>query len=83
MINERDIPSIQCKIGLRGPKSRRKVDGLSLIFVDFYIPALISRLNSTETSLQLSELFQSQSYITTDCQSDSLSWCQAPIWVPR
>jgi hypothetical protein len=25
----------------------------------------------------------SQSYITTDSQSASLSWCQAPIWVPR
>jgi hypothetical protein len=26
---------------------------------------------------------QSQSYITTDGQSASLSWCQAPIWDPR
>jgi hypothetical protein len=25
----------------------------------------------------------SQSYITTDSQSASLSWCQAPIWDPR
>jgi hypothetical protein len=25
-------------------------------------------------------LSQSQSYITTDGQSASLSWCQAPIW---
>jgi hypothetical protein len=23
---------------------------------------------------------QSQSYVMTDCQSASLSWCQAPIW---
>jgi hypothetical protein len=23
---------------------------------------------------------QSQSYVTTDCQSASLSWCQEPIW---
>jgi hypothetical protein len=29
----------------------RKVDGLSLIFIDFYVPAL----SSTETLLQLSE----------------------------
>jgi hypothetical protein len=35
----------------------RTVDGLSLIFVDFYVPELTQRLNSTETSLQLSELF--------------------------
>jgi hypothetical protein len=26
---------------------------------------------------------QSQSYITTDCQTASLPWCQAPIWDPR
>jgi hypothetical protein len=25
----------------------------------------------------------SQIYVTTDCQSASLSWCQAPIWGPR
>jgi hypothetical protein len=33
----------------------RKVDGLSLIFIDFYAPALTPRDNSKETSLQLSE----------------------------
>jgi hypothetical protein len=26
---------------------------------------------------------QSQSYVTTDGQSASLSWCEAPIWGPR
>jgi hypothetical protein len=30
MIDERDIPSIQCKMSLSGPKSVRKVDGQSL-----------------------------------------------------
>jgi hypothetical protein len=33
----------------------KKVDCLSLIFVDFYVPALTPRLNNTDTSLQLSE----------------------------
>jgi hypothetical protein len=33
----------------------RKVDGLSLIFIVFCVPALIRRLNSTEISLQFSE----------------------------
>jgi hypothetical protein len=33
----------------------RKVDGLGLILIDFYVLALISHVNSTETSLQLSE----------------------------
>jgi hypothetical protein len=42
-------------MSLRRPKSIRKVNGLSLIFIDFYIQALIPRLNNTETSLQLSE----------------------------
>jgi hypothetical protein len=55
MIDEGDIPSIQCKMSLWGPKSMRKADGLSIIYIDFYVPALTSHLNSTETSLQLSE----------------------------
>jgi hypothetical protein len=40
MIDEGDIPSIHCKMSLRGPKSMRKVDDLSLIFIDYYVPAL-------------------------------------------
>jgi hypothetical protein len=40
MVDEGDIPSIQYKIRLRKPKYIRKVDGLSLIFIDFYVPAL-------------------------------------------
>jgi hypothetical protein len=55
IIDKRDIPSIQCKMSAREPKAMRKVDGLSLIFIDCYVPALIPRLNTTETSLQLSE----------------------------
>jgi hypothetical protein len=34
MIDEGDIPSIQYKMSLRGPKSMRKVDSMSLIFID-------------------------------------------------
>jgi hypothetical protein len=37
MIEEGDIPSIQCKMRLREPKSMRKADGLSLIFIDIYV----------------------------------------------
>jgi hypothetical protein len=55
MIDKGDIPSIQRKMSLGGPKSMRKVDGLNLIFIHFYVPALTPCLNSTETSLQLSE----------------------------
>jgi hypothetical protein len=32
----------------------RKVDGLSPVFIDFYVPALTLLLNITETSLQSS-----------------------------
>jgi hypothetical protein len=33
----------------------RKLNGLSLNFTDFYVPALTPRLNSTDPSLQLYE----------------------------
>jgi hypothetical protein len=55
MIDKGDIPSIQFQMSLRVPKYMRKVDCLSLIFNDLYVPALTPRFNSTETSLQLSE----------------------------
>jgi hypothetical protein len=45
MIDMGDIPSIQRKMSLRGPKSMRKVDGLSLVFIDFYVPTLTTRLS--------------------------------------
>jgi hypothetical protein len=34
---------------------RKIVDGLSRILIDIYVPLLTPRLNSSETSLQLSE----------------------------
>jgi hypothetical protein len=55
MIDKGDIPYIQFKMSFRGPKSVRKVDGLNLIFIHFYVPALTPRLSSTGTSLQLTE----------------------------
>jgi hypothetical protein len=55
MIDKRDIASIEHMVSLRRPKSMRKADGLSLIFIDFHIPVLTPCLNSTETLLQLSE----------------------------
>jgi hypothetical protein len=51
----KDIPLFQCQMSLSGPKSVREVDGLSLIFIDFYVPALTPRLNRCETSMQISE----------------------------
>jgi hypothetical protein len=42
-----DKGDVRCKM--------RKADGLSLVFIDFYVPVLIPCLKSSETSLQLSE----------------------------
>jgi hypothetical protein len=53
--DKRDISSIHSKMSLGGPRSMRKVNGMSYIFINFYVPALTPCLNSTETSLQLSE----------------------------
>jgi hypothetical protein len=55
MIVKGDIPSIQCKMSLRGHTFMRRVAGLSLIFIYFFVRALTPCLNSTETSLQLSQ----------------------------
>jgi hypothetical protein len=49
--DKKDIPSIQCKMSHKDPKSMSKVDGLSLIVIDFYVPALTPRLSSIEISL--------------------------------
>jgi hypothetical protein len=54
MIDEGDIPSILCVTSLRWPKSMIKIECRSLIFIDFYVSPFTSRLNYTETSLQLS-----------------------------
>jgi hypothetical protein len=55
MIDEGNVPSIQYELSLRGSESVREVGGQSLILIDFNVPAITPRLNSTETSLQLSE----------------------------
>jgi hypothetical protein len=55
MSDEGNIHFIQCKMSRKGPKSMRKVDGLSFILIDFYVPALTPRLSIIETLLQLSE----------------------------
>jgi hypothetical protein len=34
-------------------------------------------------SCKLSSNLQSQGYVRTDGQSESVSWCEAPIWGPR
>jgi hypothetical protein len=78
MIHKGDIPSVQCKISLRGPKSVRKLDGLSLN--NFYVPVLTQHLSSTKTLLQLPEnitlfavyrmytgVISKETYIDTSC----------------
>jgi hypothetical protein len=48
MIDKGDIPSIRCRMSFKGPESMRNVDGLRLIFIDFYVPMLPPCLNSTD-----------------------------------
>jgi hypothetical protein len=61
-------------MGLRRSTTAREVDSLSPILICFNI--LIFQLNWTE--LNWTEL--SESYVTTDGQSASLSWHKAPMW---
>jgi hypothetical protein len=35
--------------------SAGEIDGLSLVFIDFYVPALTPRLHRSEAALELSE----------------------------
>jgi hypothetical protein len=55
MFDKGDISSIQYKMSLKEFKCMSKVDRLSLILINFYVPALTPRLNSTKTTLQFSE----------------------------
>jgi hypothetical protein len=54
-IHDGDILPIHCKMNLSRPKTMSKVDGLSLILINFYVPALTPHLNSSENLLQLSK----------------------------
>jgi hypothetical protein len=45
MIDDGDVPSVQCEMSLRWSKSMREVDGPSLIFIYSNVPALAPRLN--------------------------------------
>jgi hypothetical protein len=56
MIDKGDIPSIQCKVSLRGPKSMREADGLSLIFNNFYVPGADSHYIASEQTLKKTSL---------------------------
>jgi hypothetical protein len=51
VIDKGDIPSIEGKMCLGDPECMRKVDGLSLIFIDIYLPAFKPLVSVTETSL--------------------------------
>jgi hypothetical protein len=69
-----------CCIHVQGEKARTRTDHMHTV------QRIKSSLNiNSETVISLLHYFSSecQSYITTDSQSASLSWCQAPIWDPR
>jgi hypothetical protein len=58
---------------------RTTLPGRQIIFTCLLGSMLNSGLRNSPYSLSISES-QSQSYVTTDGQSASLSWCQAFIW---
>jgi hypothetical protein len=47
---------------------------------NIYSDSLICKKNLLEEAYFPWRLSQSQSYVMTDGQSTSLSWCQSPIW---
>jgi hypothetical protein len=65
MIEEGDIPSIKCKMSQRRPKSMRELDGLTFIFIEFYVSELTPRFNGTEITLQLSENITLSRYVAS------------------
>jgi hypothetical protein len=50
-IYKRNISSIQCKMGLRRSTTARKINPLSVIFINFNIPAFTPELYLAETTL--------------------------------
>jgi hypothetical protein len=50
-----NVPSIQCKTTLWCSNSMREVDCQSLVFINFYVPALTPCLDCIKTTLQLFE----------------------------
>jgi hypothetical protein len=70
-----DLLPISCSITLEcGPSRTRPNSPMLILSLKFAL-----RLVSPSPNSQLN-CSQSQSYVTTDGQSASLSWCQAPIW---
>jgi hypothetical protein len=45
MIHKWGIPSFRCKASLNRSTAMRLLDGLILIFTDFYVPAFTPRLH--------------------------------------
>jgi hypothetical protein len=54
MIHKRNVLSLQRKTSLDRSTAVRETDGLSFIFIDFYVPAF-TRLHCSKAALQLSE----------------------------
>jgi hypothetical protein len=57
MIDEGDIPSIQYKMSLRGIKSMKKENVLSLTFIDFHVPAFTTRTHRKHRSFSYANRF--------------------------
>jgi hypothetical protein len=55
LVYKGDVPSIQCKTNLDRSISAGETDGLSLVLIDFDVPALAPRLHRSEAALELPE----------------------------
>jgi hypothetical protein len=55
MIYKGDVPSVPCTTSLDRSTTAGDIDGPSLIFIDFYVPALTPLLHRSEEALHLSE----------------------------
>jgi hypothetical protein len=53
-MRKRDVPSFQWEMSLDWSTTMREIDGLRIILIDFYVPALTPPLHC-EAALQLSE----------------------------
>jgi hypothetical protein len=58
-----NVPSFQFKMRPDWSTSTREVDGLSLILIDLYVPALTPRLYCSEATLRTYLSLQSVAYI--------------------
>jgi hypothetical protein len=64
MIDEGDIPPVQYKTSNRWPKSMRSVNGMSLTFIDFYVPAFTTGTHRKRRSFSYANRFHGNVFVS-------------------